>query len=213
MSTLNSSIFPNLSREHIVRLVLMGHVRINTAKVISYWRSTKKYSFKDYICLDRLYIASGVTHHARLFIRLEKSKATHVFIDLGTPDIVFMPSSGELTDRVFLDFFRWLISQPGVKNDGFQLRSVLKHHANRSLPIPYKPTGDIYMTGIKFGFSEKKQLVSLSIDRDKEDIIISLTSKACFHLDPKKFNKIFFDSVLEYVKRATPLLSKPRSIK
>lgn len=193
------SLFPNLAAKNINRLLISGLLKVPALKVVRYW---KRLGIKvtDYVSLDRTYTSTDVNHFARLLLSIQNRKTVRMLIDVSTRPIQFIQSSGKLNQKILLDFCRWIITQQGVEGTTFNLRAISEFRYRRKLPFTLGPTGEeVFLSGIKFGFTKKRSLHFLTMERDRNQVIINLQTRPTLRLDPNRFNERFFDGVIDLV--------------
>ena len=199
----NKNIFPNLKRSGLSGLLIEGHAPGAATRIRSFWRRRDIHSSSHYVCLDTTYRASGVRHFARLFVGFDEKGCAQVIIDLGTRSLPPFESS-RLTEKKFLDFWRWFCGMEFAPVTRFRFHATATVPYKKSFNLPFNPTpkGDVFVDGIKFGFSQKHTLDFLAVEKTPSNIMVSLTTKPRFGPDPHRLNETFFDDVLSRATKA-----------
>ena len=195
-------IFPALRKHNLSRLTLIGFLESPVARVRRYW-SSKGLRFdpeSDLLSLDSEYLKGGVKYYRRLYFHIEKQTLTRVVIDLSVKPLPKVKPSYHLTDSRFISFCRWIFMSDDAKPWHFMLKTThrLEYKSSMRLPFNPNPKGDQYVKGIVFGFSHRRSIQTLRVQKNGDVVVISMHTKPVFRLDPKYFNTEFFDSVLRH---------------
>lgn len=193
------SLFPSLHHRGISRVMLRGSFNDPAGRIRSYWRRAG-FLQNPIVCLDKTYVVGHQKHAARLFFDFRSSKKVVMVIDVGVSALPKVPSTGKLTDIRMLGFCSWLHdTYPDLLKTPFMMSatSFMKFDPRMNLPFIAPGKSDVYISGIKYGFSDKRLLHSLAVELVGNQIMTHLMTKPVFRLNSERFNSHFFDAVLE----------------
>lgn len=204
MANTSKSVFPALKKHKVLKLTLTGFVPVKGKSIRAYWKKEKGIKAKGRICLDGRYKKNGAWHNARLFLAFQP-RSTEMVMDFGVAELRTWKSHGTLTSSELLKFCRWILDHKDYKKTSFKLEASNKVRHKKGEKLPFDPVekGDMFVTGIRYGFSERRMLKSLVIQKFDDYIYTKVETKPGFILRSDLVNEHFFDSVLE--KATSPL--------
>ncbi len=193
-----STIFPDLGKHKITRLVLSGCVAKGKNEIHKYWNKNYRIKNQNIINFEGNYQILNKQYFRRLCFYSCCKKHVQFIIDISNLPLSEMPRSGQLSDKIFLDFCKWSLTNNNICKAYFSLDVIFKFPYSRKMDLPFDPfpkTGS-FLTGMRFGFDKKDFINDMTIEKVEKNICVVIKTKPFLGLDPNKFNNLFFSEII-----------------